>query len=400
MNHELICTWLELSAAHWPPDHYHLLGLEQGEADTGRIEAQVHQRLERVRRYQLTHPDLVTEAMNRLAQAFVCLTDAEAKKAYDAVLFGRSSEPPTAIAVEERPGAPAWLHAASEELVPIEPETNGTERKPLDWRTVAELDQPAARTSYSPVPLLPAEAVEAPVAAPPSALEPLPLGQPPALPSPESDQGANPPSSPQSGAAAPPEIVIPDGLPPAAPAPQAEKVDSIVAQASAADARRGLGTKRGLYARIARTRKLLWSWEQAGKYLAEPQRRVTRPAEATDLIRQLARIQALMRGFPPLLGEAGQPGYLVVALARQQTPVPTFQTLLPSQRETLAQHWHAGHKLLTAHRQFLRQEARSLRHRNGLVIAARAVRAFFREYPEYVLFALAVLALTIALARL
>ena len=35
--------------------------------------------MERLRRYQLAHPDAVTDAMNRLAQALVCLTDPAAK---------------------------------------------------------------------------------------------------------------------------------------------------------------------------------------------------------------------------------------------------------------------------------------------------------------------------------
>jgi hypothetical protein len=177
-------------------------------------------------------------------------------------------------------------------------------------------------------------------------------------------------------------------------------VDSVVADASAPTARRGLGTKRGLYRRIARTRKLLQAWEEAGKYLAEPQRRLTRPSEATDLIRQLARIRSLLRGFPPVLGEAGQPGYSVVALAKQEAPVPTFQMLLPSQRQTLGQHWEAGQRLLTAHRQFLRQEVRKLRRRGRFYRAIRAGGHFVAEYPEYVLFAVAVLALAVAVARL
>jgi len=33
-----------------------LLGLKQGEADIARIEQQVYERMEKVRRYQLTHP--------------------------------------------------------------------------------------------------------------------------------------------------------------------------------------------------------------------------------------------------------------------------------------------------------------------------------------------------------
>jgi hypothetical protein len=145
---------------------------------------------------------------------------------------------------------------------------------------------------------------------------------------------------------------------------------------------------------------LLHAWEQAGKYLAQPQRRLTRPSEATELIQHLTRIKTLLNGFPPLLGGAGQPGYLVVALAKQPTPVPTFQTLLPSQRQTLAQNWEAGKKLLQAHREFLRQELRGLRRKGPLRRSVRSVKAFVSEYPEFILFAVALFAVIIALTRI
>jgi hypothetical protein len=388
MNHDLICTWLGLPFTNWPPDHYHLLGLEPGETDTARIEQQVHQRLEGVRRYQLTHPDLVTEAMNRLAQAFVCLTDPAAKRAYDTTLFGTaagSQTSPAAVAIEESPEPLAWLHNASEELVPIESEPDGTDEEQHSWEAATLPETQPAASRLPQVPLLPAEPAESPAGNGKSfplvaIARPMPADDP----------------------AVPPEIVIPDGPPGGmeTPAPEPEKADTLAAEASAPLARRGLGTKRGLYRRIARTRKLLQAWEEVGKYLAQPQRRVVRPAEATDLIRQLARIRSLLRSFPAVLGEAGQPGYLVVALARQETPVPTFQTLLPSQRVTLAQHWEVGYKLLAAHRQFLRQEIRKLRRRGRVYRSARAIGHFLVEYPEYVLFALALLALTAAMAKL
>src|SRR5215207_2282322 len=97
MSHHLICTWLGLPADAWPPDHYRLLGLEPGETDTALIEQRVHQRLDSVRRYQMMHPEQATEAMNRLAQAFVCLTEPAAKRAYDQSLPGarpRTAPPP------------------------------------------------------------------------------------------------------------------------------------------------------------------------------------------------------------------------------------------------------------------------------------------------------------------
>ena len=87
MDQQLLCAWLQLPPGAWPPDHYTLLGLNARDSDVARIEQQVYQRMEIVRRYQLTHPEPATEAMNRLAQALVCLTDPVAKKAYDAALF-------------------------------------------------------------------------------------------------------------------------------------------------------------------------------------------------------------------------------------------------------------------------------------------------------------------------
>ena len=348
MNHQQICTWLGIKDATWPPDHYRLLGLQAGEPDIQRIEEQVHSRLEGVRRYQLTHPELVTEAMNRLAQAFVCLTDPAAKQAYDVELRGESAAP--AVAVEEAPADLSWLHNASEELIPLDDET-----EPSAEESAKEPSQAHHNTKLVDLPL----------------------------------------------DATPPEIVIPEGLPPnVAAAVASERLDPAAAEASATRARRGIGTKRTLYFRIARTRKLLAAWDQAGRFLAHPQRRITKPAEATDLIRALGRVQSLLRGFPPVMGQAGQPGYHVVALAAQTAPVPLFQTLLPSQRDALAQHWEAGKKLLTAHCQFLRQEARARRRRSKIGRGIRAATSFAADNPEYVLFALALLAVTIAIARL
>src|SRR5437763_2442544 len=86
MSNALICAALGVRPDQWPPDHYALLGLPPGEVDLAAVEGRVLDRMERLRRYQLAHPDAVTDAMNRLAQALVCLTDPAAKAAYDATL--------------------------------------------------------------------------------------------------------------------------------------------------------------------------------------------------------------------------------------------------------------------------------------------------------------------------
>ena len=133
MNHDLICSWLGLPSGEWPPDHYRLLGLEPREGDPRLIEQRVHERLDMVRCYQMMHPEQATEAMNRLAQAFVCLTEPLAKRHYDLNVLGLPvpPDPPVAIAVAERPSphatpAPAAntkviVVAESDTVVPAPP---------------------------------------------------------------------------------------------------------------------------------------------------------------------------------------------------------------------------------------------------------------------------------------
>ena len=105
MDAELIRNWLQLPPGDWPPDHYTLLGLQAGETDTPRIEQQVYERMELARRYQLIHPEAATEAMNRLAQALVCLTDPGAKAEYDAALLPAETRSSNASAEPEAAAA-------------------------------------------------------------------------------------------------------------------------------------------------------------------------------------------------------------------------------------------------------------------------------------------------------
>ena len=134
----VICSWLGIPPDQWPPDHYALLGLEAGVCDVERIEQHVHQRLEHVRNYQLTHPEAATEAMNRLAQAFICLTDTQARRAYDRLLLGEPAEeaPPP-------PREPTAPRGIAEEVPPPEPAA---------WPSVP---RPAVRHD-TPAPLSPA----------------------------------------------------------------------------------------------------------------------------------------------------------------------------------------------------------------------------------------------------
>jgi hypothetical protein len=367
MAQELICEWLKLEAGSWPPDHYTLLGLKPGEWQLERIEHEVRERMEKVRHYQLTHPEAATEAMNRLAQALVCLTDIQAKKAYDASLDGpsptgqvlNSPEPETS---EERTASPfdplAWLFGPWNSPVTEQPPASSEQSQTVaNWETAP----PPARIRPPTDP--------APGAQTDTVVDGTPLIDP-------TSTGA-------------------DGEPQAAGAGEPTTEN----KREPAWLRRGLGTKRALYARIARTRQLLWAWQQAGKYMNRPTRLLHRPSEATELIRHMHAIRELLRGFPSMLGEAGQPGYLVLALARQQMIVPTLQTLLPSQREALARDWQAGHEVLKGHRQFLREELGALRRRSRWRQSLRAVWTTLSEYPGFLLFLVSLEALDLTVPQ-
>jgi hypothetical protein len=310
----IICAWLSIPLNEWPPDHYTLLGLPPGEKDDERIERQVQQRLELVRRYQLTNPEPATEAMNRLAQAFVCLSDPQARAAYNQALFG---------SMQPEPSFSPSVETATAEQVAVD-----TAADPEFLSLVEEKTQtPAVST--------------APVA----------------------DEKQREPEAP-----------------------------------AAEPHRRGLGTRRAIYERIVRTRALMQMWESTGKYLGQSKKRLSRPSEARELIELMTALREGVKQLP-VMGEAGQPGYLVVSLARQQAIVPTFQTLLPSQREALARDWIAGQKALREHQKFLRQESRSLRRKSIFGQLVRAGRAFLNENPAGWLIALALLAIVIALVR-
>ena len=75
MNQDMLCTWLGLPKSAWPPDPWTLLGLPRGEHDLATIEERVQDRMTTLRHYQLSYPDEATEGMNRLAEAFVALTE-------------------------------------------------------------------------------------------------------------------------------------------------------------------------------------------------------------------------------------------------------------------------------------------------------------------------------------
>ncbi len=217
------------------------------------------------------------------------------------------------------------------------------------------------------------------------------------------------PAAPRSPTATPPPLPRLPSLPPAQPqilAPAAEPeppepVDPLVAAArDSKPARRGLATKRALYRRVVATRNLLRVWEEMGTYVESPTRRLSRSVDGPELNRLLRETTVALRRFPPLLGAAGQPGYLMVMLLRRDDAGRSFRELDPGQRAALSRDWQAGRKLLTAHRDFLRQEVRAMRKRTLRQRLARAAYAIVMDQPAVLFVALLVLALSITLCKL
>jgi len=100
MNANLLCSWLGLAKSDWPPDHYALLGLASGELDATRIEQRVQDRMAKLRSYQIAHPEEATEGMNRLAQAFIYLTE-QASKNGSSINLSPPPPPVTRVVTKE-----------------------------------------------------------------------------------------------------------------------------------------------------------------------------------------------------------------------------------------------------------------------------------------------------------
>jgi hypothetical protein len=148
---------------------------------------------------------------------------------------------------------------------------------------------------------------------------------------------------------------------------------------------------------VARTRHLLRLWHRQRKYLDHPEKRLSRP-EAADLAKTVGQVEEALESYP-LLGEAGQPGYLIVSLT-QFDRARDLQNLAPGTRESLQRDWQAGLRFLEAHRDFLRAELRRHRRRSRAERLVRIVRACLNEQPLVALLVLmALLALGIAVWR-
>lgn len=334
MKHAVICSWLGLPEGCWPPDHYTLLGLSANETDKQRIEHQVHERLSKVRCYQCSHPEQATEAMNRLAQAFICLSDPEARKVYDASRRANGNSAPRGRASK------------------VSDDTATNVRTRIDWKSAAPPVRDSGQFKIPPASAA-AEATAAPAAV----------------------ETTSPPPTEPAASEAPAAPV-----PAAPPAATASGTYDVLKAIRSLEACRGLATLPKLIDRVDETRQLLWVWEQIGKVLKRRPRPL-RHDEEQDLTQRLSEAAELLEHYPKILGHPGQPGYRVAAIAQLNAHAHILLSLDREQRIALAKDWAAGRHILLAYRRFLRREFQTLRRAHWLGRAIRAVRTWVHDHP-------------------
>ena len=291
VDHDRLSAWLGLPPGAWPPDHYALLGLARGTGDFAEIETRVLDRMDRLRQHQLRHPDAVTDGMNRLAQALVCLTDPVARAAYDR---GLGIAPAPFEVVEEEP--------------PFATETGET-------RAVEVPFEPGLRP--------PGEAPDTPYEV---VWEPDPL----------------------------PYEVVPDGefaeeLPPAF-----EVVPDAPASARSGPPPIPL-QPRTAYRRLAALRRAVRAWEHLRPVLGDPSEALATPVAVLAFLRAVADARSALPGVAFVLNGSRAPGGIVSALARSPHAPGTIRLLQPAQRQAVALDWRRGYDALRRERDRLRE---------------------------------------------
>jgi hypothetical protein len=328
MNRDMICCWLGLADKRWPPDPYALLGLNAEQCDAPSIEKRVHERMGKLRCYQLLHPEEATEGMTRVAQAYITLIERH------------GSRPEAKAAPAPAPPAPATMREPAAGSVPLPPvlrsagDTAVAQKTKLDWQAAPPPVRGGPKTPRAVIPV----GIPEPQAAPQRALDDLP------------------------------------------PAETAEQVITSLAEASE-EARGGLVTLQAVIERADRTRQLLIAWRRLGRYLGNPKRRVTRGIERGDFARKLEALLEAAERHPEFVAHPGRPGYRAVALAHLQITPDVFNAMGDEPREQLARDWTLAHRILLAHRRFLLRQFKVLRRQGRFGRVVHALRSSFRDHP-------------------
>ena len=333
--------------------------------------------MEQLRKRQLLHPELVTEGMNRLAQALIILTDPSSKAVYDAEIGLAIVDANRSVALKKTDSSSVDEKAEplivgetvfDDDLPPVVPEPGeGTQElvppSPVETRisTVEPENESLSRNSLAPS----AEASPSRPGELYTFLQPTP---------PATRRVSLPPVEREE--------------------PVVEGV-VIASQPLIGPARR-----RWIYARLALLRRILRVWDRLGVILGDPQDPVDRPGRVVTLLEAVEEVRPLLGALPGLVGGVGEPGGIVAAILRQPLVLDTFRRLLPSQRQAVAIDWRRGRTELQEEYARLRRISRTGREERTGSRRGLALLRYLSATPELTLLLLAGMALFIAFLRM
>lgn len=152
MDTNLLRSWLGLPPGPWPPGERELLATTTGSVDPAAAEQRAMALMSALRPHQLRHPELVTEGMNRIAQALLTVT-----------AIGPSPAP-SPIIPPKLATAPAASPRTSHKSIP-------TPTRPAPTILDAEVVEPLPPTVVPP----PVFRAAPPVSVPAVSVDPIPL---------------------------------------------------------------------------------------------------------------------------------------------------------------------------------------------------------------------------------
>ena len=350
MNTDLLRSWLDLPPGTWPPADRELLGV--GATTPAQAERRAMQLMSRLRPHQLLHPDLVTEGMNRLAQAMLSV----------------ANHRPVAVPVAPVVPPPPPVVLAKTVVLPKPrlPKFEAFDLAPQPSSKVGE--PPAAPVPAAPV-VLDAEVVDD------EPDVPIPFARFEQLDESPTDRPA---------ARVPTEFVaVPEVVPPHLPLPPGLSAAS----------------RRLVYRQVAALRELLRAWASLRTCCGNPTEDFDTPGRVYAIDVAVGQFHAAVRhpGFdaPHVTPLAPR----VFAVFRQPSPLAIVRMLSLPQRRLLARDWALGQSQLEGRTIALRNSLRRTRPGGTISQQLSGVGRFLAVHPEWMLAPPALVLTLVALGK-
>ena len=326
MNTNLLRSWLNLAPGPWPPDDRTLLGFSTGPVSPQDAERRAMLLIGKLRPHQLIHPELVTEGMNRLAQAMLSITTTTVAPS----TIPKSSPPQPIPPQVLLPQVPVDFNPDPAPVV-LRP-------LPVDLKpTPVVLDAEAIVEESPSTPTFRFQQVDVAVTATPILDVELPA------------------------------ISIPQVVPPNVPVGMS------------------LESRRLAYRELVALRGLMQAWDQLRPFFANPSEKAETPGRVFALLEAITAFRAASNHPGLNWGEVQDVAPRVAAIVKQPLILPVFRMLLPTQRQLLARDWAIGKAHFEALRIGLRKSLRQSRPGVTISRSVEIAATTIGQNPEWIL---------------